>query len=108
AAAHDSGLLKLSGDGLGPGAGGDVDVNGLLVGDACGRADGGVNGIGREGGADERYEQQGCEDLQAVPFVLRLRAGGPIPARGCILRWSGGGGLKGGSAAGGCQKGAGG
>ena len=56
------------------GAGGDVDVGGLGVGCACGRADGGIDRVSREGGADQRDQQQGCENLQAGPFVVRLRS----------------------------------
>jgi hypothetical protein len=73
AAAQDAGALELGGDGAGSGAGGDVDVDGVVVGGAGGRADGSVDKVGREGGAEEREQQEGREKLQAGPFVSQNR-----------------------------------
>ena len=52
-AAEDAGLLKLGGNGLGPGSGSDVNVDGAGVGSAVRRACGDVNRISRKGGDDE-------------------------------------------------------
>ena len=74
AGADDAGALELGGDGHGPGAGGDVNVD-------CVAAEVPADGPkenrrkGREGGHDQRKQQQGCKELQAGPFVTAIAAG---------------------------------
>jgi hypothetical protein len=88
AAADCAGLLELRGDGLCAGAGRDVDVGGGVVVGAGGRPDGGVDGVGREGGNDESDQEQGCEELQAgLSSMGRTRRPWWIGRSGCILRW---------------------
>ena len=79
AAADDPGVLELAGDGHGPGAGGDVDVGCAGSGGAGRRAEGSIDRISREGGRDQRQQQQGCEILQSRAFRHSI-------ARGCARR----------------------
>ena len=70
----DAGVLQLGGDGLGAGAGGDVDVEWLGVRGAGGGAERGRRGADGEGGGEQREQQKRGEELHRALMEFIIRA----------------------------------